>query len=306
MQASSDARVAALRRFNRFYTNRIGVLREGLSQSRFSLTEARVLYELANRMGSTASDLGGTLDLDAAYLSRILRGFETAGLLTRTPSPADRRQYILSMTEAGHAAFAPLDAAARQEVGALLDRLPDSDQTALLESMRRIEALLGDSPPPAWTLRQPEPGDIGWVVERHAALYAAEYGFDARFEALVAQVAGAFLAQHDPRRERCWIAERDGVRLGTVFLMRKSDEVGKLRLLIVEPSARGIGIGKGLVDACIAFAREAGYRRLTLWTNDILLAARGIYRAAGFRLVASAPHRDFGPKMLGEDWELDL
>lgn len=157
-----------------------------------------------------------------------------------------------------------------------------------------------------WTPRPPQPGDIGWVIERHGALYAVEYDFNEQFEALVAQVAGAFLAQHDPARERCWIAERDGERLGSVFLMRKTDEVGKLRLLIVEPSARGLGVGKGLVNACIDFARQAGYRKLTLWTNDVLLAARGIYQAAGFRLVATAPHSDFGPPMVGEDWELDL
>lgn len=301
----SEPRIAALRRFNRFYTHRIGALREGLSQSRFSLTEARVLYELANRTGAIATDLGAALDLDAAYLSRILRGFEMEGLLTRAPSPADRRQSILTLTDAGREAFVPLDAAARREAGELLDRLPLPDQEVLLDSMRRIETLLGAAPSP-WVLRSPHPGDIGWVVQRHGALYAEEYGFNQQFEALVAQVAGAFLAQHDPARERCWIAERDGVRLGSVFLVRKSGDIGKLRLLIVEPSARGLGVGKALVGACVDFARQAGYRKIVLWTNDVLLAARGIYQAAGFRLVASAPHSDFGPAMVGEDWELDL
>jgi GNAT superfamily N-acetyltransferase len=198
-----------------------------------------------------------------------------------------------------------LDAAAKQEVAALLGHLSEPLQEALIGHMVQIESLLGGTPA-AWRLRPPEPGDIGWVIQRHGALYAEEYGFNERFEALVAQVAGAFLAQHDPETERCWIAERDGVRLGSVFLMRKSDEVGKLRLLIVEPSARGLGVGKGLVAECIGFARQAGYKTLTLWTNDILLAARGIYQTAGFRLVASTPHNDFGPPMVGEDWELDL
>jgi DNA-binding MarR family transcriptional regulator/GNAT superfamily N-acetyltransferase len=301
----TEHRIAALRRFNRFYTHRIGVLREGLSQSRFSLTEARVLYELANRSGPTATELATALDLDTAYLSRILRQFETEGLLTRSPSPIDRRQNILALTQTGHGAFAPLDAAAKREASALLDRMPPPEQEALLGSMARIESLLTETATP-WTLRPPEPGDIGWVIARHGALYAAEYGFNEQFEALVAQVAGAYLAKSDPLTERCWIAEQNGVRLGSVFLMRKAEGIGRLRLLIVEPSARGFGIGKGLVLACIAFARQAGYRKLTLWTNDILLAARGIYRAAGFKLVASAPHSDFGPSMVGEDWELDL
>ena len=301
-----DARIAALRRFNRFYTHRIGVLREGLSQSRFSLTEARVLYELANSPQTTATELASTLDLDASYLSRILRSFEMEAVLTRTQSDADRRQSILSLTDAGREAFVPLDTAARREAGALLAALPDADQETLLDSMRQIETLLHNGPHPPWSLRPPEPGDIGWVVQRHGALYAREYGFNEKFEALVAQVAGAYLMAHDAERERCWIAEQNGVRLGSVFLMRKTDTVGKLRLLIVEPSARGLGIGKALVTACIAAARAAGYQRLTLWTNDILLAARGIYQAVGFQLAASAPHSDFGPAMVGEDWELDL
>ena len=303
MQASS--RTAALRRFNRFYTNRIGALREGLSQSRFSLTEARVLYELANRSDVTASDIGTVLDLDAAYLSRILRGFESKGLLTRRQSSIDRRQNVLALTEGGRAAFAPLDDAAHQEAGALLDCLTDGEQAALLGCMQRIETLLGSEVPP-WIIRGPLPGDIGWVIQRHGALYAKEFGFNPQFEALVAQVAGTFLAQHDPQRERCWIAERGGVRLGSVFLMRQSDDVGKLRLLIVEPSARGLGVGKQLVATCIDTARAAGYRRLTLWTNDILLPARKIYQKAGFRIVATAPHSDFGLPMVGEDWQLDL
>jgi DNA-binding MarR family transcriptional regulator/N-acetylglutamate synthase-like GNAT family acetyltransferase len=308
--ASADAsfqhRVAAVRRFSRFYTRAIGALQEGLLQSRFSLAEARVLYELAQRRDITATDLGRDLDMDAGYLSRILQRFDRDGLIVRTQSDADRRQSLLSLTPAGREAFAPLDARSREAVGALLAPLPEPAQSKLVAAMARIETLL-DAPRAApWLLRQHRPGDIGWVVARHAALYAEEYGFDARFEALVARVAGEFLAQHDPARERCWIAECDGVNLGSVFLVRQSDEIARLRLLIVEPAARGLGIGRRLVDECIGFARGAGYRGITLWTNDVLVAARAIYRQAGFRMVASAPHSDFGPPMVGEDWDLLL
>ena len=299
-------RVAAVRRFTRCYTRVIGVLQEGLLASRFTLAEARVLYELAQRDDLTTTELVRELGLDLGYLSRILQRFERDGLLAREPLPADRRQIRLSLTKAGHAAFAPLDARSREEVGALLARLPDPAQGSLVTAMQRIEALLGASQPTPWLLRQHRPGDIGWVVARHGALYAGEYGFDARFEALVARVAGEFLAQHDPRRERCWIAERDGVNVGSVFLVRKSDDEAKLRLLLVEPAARGLGIGRRLTAECIAFARETGYHRVTLWTNEVLTPARSIYQQAGFRLVASAPHCDFGPPMVGEDWELTL
>ncbi len=195
---------------------------------------------------------------------------------------------------------------ARQETEALLSALPDPAQEELVASLQHAERLLGDRTRPAWILRGHRPGDIGWVVSRHGALYAEEFGFNHRLEAMAAQVAGEFLASHDPARERCWIAEAEGVRMGSVFLVRKTDDLAKLRLLLVEPAARGLGIGKALVEACIAEARAVGYRRMTLWTNDILTAARGIYRAAGFRLVSSAPHTEFGPRMMGEDWELDL
>ena len=299
-------RVAAVRRFSRFYTRTIGALQEGLLQSRFSLTEARVLYELAQRPAVTATALARELALDAGYLSRIVQRFEQDGLLARTASDVDRRQNLLSLTGAGRAAFAPLDARSREEIGSRLAGMPEPAQAALVAAMDRIETLFGAQPGAPWLLRQHRPGDIGWVVARHGALYAQEYGFDARFEALVATVAGEFLATHDPTRERCWIAEYNGVNVGSVFLVRKSDEVAKLRLLIVEPTARGLGIGRRLVAECIGFAREAGYRGITLWTNDVLIAAREIYRKSGFRLVASAPHRDFGPAMVGEDWELSL
>jgi DNA-binding MarR family transcriptional regulator/N-acetylglutamate synthase-like GNAT family acetyltransferase len=299
-------RVAAVRRFNRFYTREIGVLQDSLLQSDFSLTEARVLYELNHRAAATASELGRDLGLDSGYLSRILQRFERDGLITRATSDSDRRQSLLSLTKAGRDAFAPLDTRSREEVGTLLATLSEPAQRALITAMAQIQSLLGAPHAAPWLLRQHRPGDIGWVVARHAALYAEEYGLDARFEALVARVAGEFLAQHDPARERCWIAERDGVNIGSVFLVRKSDEIAKLRLLIVEPAARGLGIGCRLVTECIGFAREAGYRSITLWTNDVLVAARAIYQQAGFHLVASAPHRDFGPPMVGEDWELSL
>jgi DNA-binding MarR family transcriptional regulator/ribosomal protein S18 acetylase RimI-like enzyme len=301
-----EHRVTAIRRFNRFYTGAIGALHEGLLQSRFSLTEARVLYELAQRADVTATELGRELDLDSGYLSRILQRFEREGLIVRALSEVDRRQSLLSLTAAGREAFAPLDARSREEVGARLAALSEPAQASLVGAMQQIEALLGARGAAPWLLRQHRPGDIGWVVARHGALYAEEYGLDARFEALVAQVAGAFLAHHDPARERCWIAERDGVNVGSVFLVQKSDEVAKLRLLIVEPTARGSGIGRRLVTECIGFARSAGYRRITLWTNDVLLAARTIYQQTGFRLVASAPHQDFCPPMIGEDWERAL
>jgi DNA-binding MarR family transcriptional regulator/GNAT superfamily N-acetyltransferase len=302
-----DSSIAAVRRFNRFYTRTIGALQEGLLHSSFSLTEARVLYELNQRARATAAELCRDLDLDAGYLSRILQRLERDGLLARSVSAADRRQSLLSLTEAGHAAFAPLDQGAREEVGRLLAALPETAQKTLVDAMARIESLLVPAKTPRpWLLRQHRPGDIGWVIARHGAIYSEEYGFDSRFEALVAHVAGDFLASHDPKVERCWIAECDGVNVGSVFLVRKSAAEAKLRLLIVEPSARGAGIGRRLVAECIAFARCTGYRTMTLWTNDVLLAARTIYQQAGFRLVASHPHSDFGPSMVGEDWELGL
>jgi len=302
----AEQRIAAVRRFNRFYTGIIGVLQEGLVRTDFSLTEARVLYELANREGVTATTLGRELGLDGGYLSRILQHFAQDGLLARAVSDADRRQSVLSLTEAGRAAFAPLDLRAREEVAAMLRRLPEPAQETVVAAMGRIERLLGGVRPAPYRLRDPLPGDIGWVVSRHGALYAEEYRFDARFEALVAQVAGAFLASHDPARERCWIAEQDGAPVGSVFLVRADDALAKLRLLLVEPGARGLGLGKRLVAECIGFARGAGYRRVTLWTNDVLVAARGIYQAAGFRLVKSEQHSMFGPTMMGEDWDLAL
>ena len=304
--AEPPDRIAAVRRFNRFYTRHVGALREGLLASRFSLTEGRVLYELAQGRQTTPTDLARDLGLDLGYLSRILERFRAAGLVERRSSDSDRRRSLLSLTEAGAAAFAPLDEAARAEIAAMMAPLPAPARAELVAAMARIESLLGSHATRPYVLRPPRPGDAGWVVARHGAVYATEYGFDARFEALVATVTGCFLADHDPARERCWIAERDGVNLGSVFLVRGSDEVAKLRLLLVEPEARGQGIGRRLVNECVTFARGVGYRRVTLWTNDVLTAARGIYIAAGFRLTHSQPHRDFGRPMVGEDWELDL
>jgi len=301
-------RIEAVRRFSRFYTRTVGVLHEGLLGSPFSLAEARVVYELAHHERTTANELSEELGLDPGYLSRILRGFEQRGLITRQPSEADARQNILSLTAEGWEAFADLNARSRQEIGAMLARLGTADQDRLVAAMRTIEELMGDPPPrrAPYILRPPRPGDIGWVIQRHGVLYAEDYGWGADFEALVADVAAEFLRTCDPARERCWIAEMDGQNVGCVFVVRKTDEIAKLRLLIVEPSVRGHGIGARLVDECLRFARQAGYRRMTLWTNSILLPARRIYEKAGFQLVASEPHDHFGKDLIGETWERDL
>lgn len=308
LEAEVQRRVAAVRRFNRFYTRQIGLLGEGYLDSLFSLTEARVLYELAQREPTTASQLGRELGLDAGYLSRILRGFGKRGLIARRPSERDGRQSILSLTEQGRAAFAPLDARSRDAIGALLGRLSAAEQRRLVGAMETIEELLGarEAPRVPYVLRPPRAGDFGWVVQRHGALYAEEYGWDERFEALVAGIVATFVEQYKPRRECGWIAERDGENVGSVFVVEESDTVAKLRLLLVEPSARGLGIGARLVDECLRFARLAGYRRMTLWTNSVLLAARHIYDKAGFRLVRAEPYHDFGHDLVGETWEREL
>ncbi len=303
-----DARVAAVRRFNRFYTQKIGALDEGLLQSPFSLTEARVLYELAHRERPAATELCRDLALDAGYLSRILQGFAKRGLVARVPSKDDGRQSLLSLTAKGKAAFAPLDARSRRENGSLLRDLVPAEQARLVAAMQAIERLLG--PPPQnespYLLRPHQPGDMGWVVHRHGALYAQEYGWDERFEALVAEIVAKFIARFDPKKERCWIAEREGEIIGSVFLVKKSKTVAKLRLLLVEPAARGLGLGSRLVEECLRFARQAGYRKITLWTNDVLHAARHIYLKAGFRKLGSERHHSFGRDLVGETWELEL
>ena len=303
-----EERVAAVRRFSRFYTKQIGVLHEGYLGSPFSLTEGRVLYELAHRDRPTATELARALDLDPGYLSRILREFERRGLLSRKPSEVDARQSHLALTRRGQDAFAPLNTRSRDEIGAMLTALPEADQPRLLEAMSTIETLLGGGAPTRapYLLRPPHAGDMGWVVHRHGVLYAQEYGFDERFEALVASVVAKFVDDFDARRERCWIAERDGKAVGSVFAVKQSDTVAQLRLLLVEPEARGLGIGERLVAECVRFAASLGYEKMTLWTNSVLVAARRIYERAGFRLVRSEPHRSFGQDLVGETWERDL
>jgi DNA-binding MarR family transcriptional regulator/GNAT superfamily N-acetyltransferase len=303
-----ELKIDAVRRFNRFYTRQIGVLHEGLLASPFTLTEARLLYEMAQQRTTTAAELARELGLDSGYLSRILRGFEQRGLIDKRPCDSDGRQTLLSLTAAGREAFAPLDKRSAAEVGAMLSDLAEPEQRRLVESMVTIERLLGIAPKPQapYLLRPHRPGDIGWVIHRHGVLYAEAYGWDETFEALVAEIAAKFIRDFDPKRERCWIAERAGENVGSVFLVRQSDDVAKLRLLLVEPSARGLGIGKRLVEECIGFARRTGYRRIELWTNDILLAARRIYEAAGFRLIHQEPHHSFGRDLVSQTWQLDL
>ena len=297
-----------MRHFNRFWTRQIGVLREGYLESPFSLTEVRVLYELAHREETTASELGEELGLDAGYLSRILRGFEKHGLIRKRRSEDDGRRRLLRLTERGWEAFAPLDARSRSEIGAMLCGVSIAGQERLVKAMRAIERLLGGRPDPVvpYVLRPHRPGDMGWVVHRHGVLYAREYGWDEHFEALVAEIVAKFIQQYDPRLERCWIAERDDEMVGCVFLVRESEEIAKLRLLLVEPEARGLGIGSRLVEECIRFARQAGYLKITLWTNDVLNSARRIYEAMGFRLVHEKPHHSFGHDLVGQTWELML
>jgi len=307
-ETSFHGRVATIRRFNRFYTQQIGVLKEGLLDSPFSLTESRVLYELAHRERPTAAALVKDLGLDAGYLSRILRGFEKRRLLSRTPSKADGRQSLLALTEKGQRAFAPLQARSRDEIGAMLQKLPADDRGRLTEAMHTIEHLLGARPEQKtpYLLRPHHPGDMGWVVHRHAVLYAGEYGLDEEFEALVAEIVAKFIRHFDPKKERCWMAEKEGEIVGSVFIVTQSPTVAKLRLLLVEPKARGLGLGARLVDECIQFARRAGYRKIALWTNSVLLSARHIYRAAGFQMVHEERHHSFGQDLIGETWELKL
>ena len=302
-----SSQVEAVRQFNRFYTRQIGVLREKLYQSPFSLTEVRVLYELATREKPTATELCKDLGLDAGYLSRMLRAFQKRGWVSRKASHEDGRQQLLALTATGRKAFAPLNARSAEEVAALLKALPASQQARLVESMTTIEKLLGPKVEASakYVLRSHRPGDMGWVVHRHGVLYSQEYGYDERFEALVAKIVGEFVENYDLKRERCWIAERDGELLGCVFLVKKSKSVAKLRLLLVEPSARGLGIGKRLVGECVAFARKAGYKKITLWTQSELKAARGIYQQAGFQLVDQHRHNSWSRKgLVAEVWEL--
>jgi DNA-binding MarR family transcriptional regulator/N-acetylglutamate synthase-like GNAT family acetyltransferase len=307
-RAALPPRVEAVRRFNRFYTRQIGVLPEKLLRSPFSLAEARVIYELAHHERTTATDLAGELGLDGGYLSRILNGFRKRGLIAKQPSPTDGRQTILWLTKQGQEAFATINARSRNQIEAMLNGLSASDQKRLIEVMDTIEKLLGARPERRvpYLLRPHQPGDMGWVVHRHGVLYAEEYGWNEQFEALVAGIAAKFIQHYDPKKERCWIAEKEGEVVGSVFLVKKSKAVAKLRLLLVEPKARGLGIGTRLVDECTRFARHAGYRKIVLWTNSILHAARHIYEEKGYHLVRRESHHSFGHDLIGETWELKL
>jgi DNA-binding MarR family transcriptional regulator/GNAT superfamily N-acetyltransferase len=304
----SDRQISAVRAFNRFYTRKLGVFDQHFMKSPFSLSEGRVLYELAHRDDLAAKQIGSELGLDPGYLSRLIQNFDEKGLITRTPLASDRRQYQLSLTAKGRQAFAKLDRSSDDQVASMIETLGDGDRRRLVEAMAVIERLLGgsDAPPAPAILRDPRPGDMGWVVQSHGALYASEYGFDSSFEALVAEISAKFLVSFDASRERCWIAELDGVQVGSVFLVKHSDDVAKLRLLLVDPAGRGQRLGQRLVAECIAFAKACGYRKITLWTQSILLAARKIYQDAGFVLVASEPHRSFGQSLVGETWEREL
>jgi DNA-binding MarR family transcriptional regulator/GNAT superfamily N-acetyltransferase len=307
--ASADRYVRAVRHFNRFYTRKIGVLKEGLLDSQLSLAEARVLYEVCNRRDCAATDLRADLGLDAGYLSRILRGFRKRGWIARTPARHDGRRLLLAATRPGRRVFQLLDARSSDEVRALLAGIGPAPLDRLRQAMRTVEEVLEAKPAAAtpYVLRTHRPGDIGWVVYRHGVLYWEEWAYDERFEALVAQIAAEFVQNFDSAAERCWIAEKDGERVGSVFLVRKSKHIAKLRLLLVEPSARGLGIGKRLVDECVRFARQCGYRKLALWTQSELKAARSIYQQAGFRLTNKERHSSWGRKdLVAESWELDL
>jgi DNA-binding MarR family transcriptional regulator/GNAT superfamily N-acetyltransferase len=301
-------RIAAVRRFNRFYTGQIGLLQDRWLQSPFSLTEARVLYEIASRARPTASEIGRELKLDPGYLSRILRRFRQKGLVRKTPSEKDGRSAFLTLTARGRAAFAPLDQRSGEQVAAMLKKIPPAEQKRVVLAMADIETLIAKkgAKEQSYVLRPHQMGDMGWVVARHGALYAAEYGWDSRIEALTAEIVSTFLKNFDAKREACWIAEIDGEPVGSVFLVRESDDVARLRLLIVEPQARGLGIGKRLVDECVRFARRAGYAKITLWTHGVLTAARAIYQRAGFRLVEQWVHDEFGKPEASETWELVL
>ena len=303
-----ETAIDRIRAFSRFYTRFAGVLNEGLLKSPFSPTEARVIYELGSRRVTTAATLAADLGLDPAHLSRMLRRFSAAGLVARHVAEGDRRERKLMLSDEGRTAFEALDGASRREIGELLDRLSPTERGDVVRDMQSIRSVLDPrfKEDPAVLIRSHRNGDASWIVHRQALLYAAEYGWNGEYEALVTGIVAEFLGRHDPKREHFWVAERGGVVAGSVFLVDAGEGVGKLRLLYVEPSARGLGIGGRLVETCMDFAREAGYRRMTLWTNDVLAAARHIYRRAGFELQRSEPHHSFGHDLVGETWERDL
>lgn len=303
------ASIDAIRAFNRFYTRRLGLLGRGLNDSAWSLTEIRAMYELAYASARGASELARTLALDLGYVSRMLKKLEAAGLVKRTPSAVDGRQSLLALTARGMKLFAGIERATRAQIGGMLVAVPLDQRGRLLDAMRTIHGLLehdAAAAPAAYLIRDPKPGDLGWVVHRQAVLYTQEYGWNAEFEGLLAEIVARFVAKFDSQFERCWIAERAGTTAGSVFVVRKSARVAQLRMLFVEPSARGVGIGARLVDECIAFARARGYRTMVLWTNGVLTSARKIYQAAGFALVRSENHRSFGKDLVGQYWSLKL
>lgn len=303
-----ESSIEAVRRFNRVFTRRIGVLREGLLHSSYSLAEARILFELAHREDTSASDLARELGLDPGYLSRTLARLEEQGLVARARSERDGRRRVISLTSTGEDAFEMLDSRSREEVAEMLGGLSEVDRRRLLEAMGTIEGTLQKdfkfSEP--FVLRAHEPGDMGWVVHRHGVLYAREYGWDERFEALVARIVADFIEGYDPAKERCWIAEMGGKQAGCVFVVKQSETVAKLRLLLVEPEARGLGLGSRLVGECILFARNRGYQKITLWTNSVLDAARHIYEEHGFEIVEEEEHHSFSRDLVGQNWELAL
>ncbi|MGI5151078.1 bifunctional helix-turn-helix transcriptional regulator/GNAT family N-acetyltransferase [Plantactinospora sp. CA-294935] len=303
MASPLTPQASAVRDFNRFYTRIIGVLDEGMVHTPFSLTDGRVIYELAQRPATEVPALRRELGLDPGYLSRILSRFAADGLVERSQSPVDARRQVVTLTEAGRAAYDLLNQRTQTEIESLLTRLAVADRKRLVEAMRTIRSLLGEAVPPrAYLLRPIGPGDLGWVVHRHGVRYAEEYGWDVTFEALVARIVAEYVEGRDPRREEAWIAELDGAPVGCVFCVRRDDEVAQLRLLLVEPEARGLGIGSRLVDECLRFARRAGYREIMLWTNDVLTDARRIYEKAGFELREQAPHHSFGHDLVEQTW----
>lgn len=303
-----EEKVNRVRHFNRFFTRQIGVLREGLLHSPYTLTEARILFELSHRDGLTASDIGRELGLDAGYLSRVLARLEQQGLIEKVRSDNDGRQRLLHLTPEGTNAATILDQRSRDEVSEMLNDLSEEEQQRLLKAMQVIESTLttGFKFSEPFFLRQHEPGDMGWITHRHGILYTQEYGWDQRFEALVAQIVSDFINNYNPARERCWIAEMNGEIVGSVFVVQSSEIVAKLRLLLVEPKARGLGLGTRLVEDCIRFARRSGYQKLMLWTNSVLVEARHIYQKTGFTLVEQEAHHSFGHDLVGETWELVL
>jgi DNA-binding MarR family transcriptional regulator/GNAT superfamily N-acetyltransferase len=302
-----DPQVDVIRRFNRFYTRKIGVI-DGTASSPLSLAEARVLYELAHGERPTATDIRKELGLDAGYMSRILREFERRKLVTRERSKTDEREKFLSLTAKGRRAFAPLDERSNRDVAAMLEELSPAARKELVDSAQTIRRLLGDKSEPKvpYILRQHQPGDLGWIVHRQAMLYVEEYGWDGTYEGLAAEIVAQFSKNYDPKRERCWIAEKDRAKVGGVLVAKASEEVAKLRLLHVESEARGLGIGKRLVEECVRFSRQVGYQKITLWTQSILHAARHIYTQVGFRVVHEEQHQSFGKDLTAETWELNL